>query len=55
MSKHFAIVENSLVVDCIIADNQESADTIKTDTQTCIEYVPVVIGTKYINNEFRSN
>ena len=47
--KTFAIVEDTVVVNCIVADSLEKANTLIAAGQTCVEYVIPDIGDTYVN------
>jgi len=49
--KTFAIIENGVVINCIVAESQAMAESVYSG-QTCIEYVDVEIGDTYINENF---
>lgn len=50
MSKTFAVIENGVVVNCIVAESQETAESL---TQlTCVEYLNVEVGLLYADGVF---
>lgn len=49
--KTFAIIENGVVVNCIVADNQAAAESFSAG-KTCIEFVDVEINDTYVNGQF---
>jgi hypothetical protein len=49
---NFAVIENTKVVNCITAADQETADAVTGVNQTCIEYVLVEPGDDYIDGKF---
>ena len=50
MGKTFAVIENNVVVNCIVADNKEEAEQF-TQLQ-CVEYLNVEVGFHYQNGVF---
>jgi hypothetical protein len=52
MSKHFAVIEGDTVVNCIVADSQEVANSVVAEGQACIEFVPIKRNTRYVDGQF---
>lgn len=52
MEKTFAIIENNIVVNLIVAESLEIAEQVTG--LTCIEYYVPKIGDSYIDNNFIS-
>ena len=50
MEKTFAVIENGVVVNCIVANNKEEAEEL-TQLQ-CVEYLNVEVGFHYENDVF---
>jgi hypothetical protein len=50
MEKTFAVIENDVVVNCIVATSKEEAEQI-TQLQ-CVEYLNVEVGFHYQNEVF---
>lgn len=49
--KTFAIIENGVVINCIVAQSQATAESFYPG-KTCIEYVDVEINDTYVNGSF---
>ena len=49
---NFAIIEGTTVVNCIIADNLETAQAIAGNGKNCVEYIIPESGDLYSNNAF---
>lgn len=48
--KNFAVIKDSKVINCIVAESKESAEQITGET--CIEYFLISIGWSYSNGVF---
>lgn len=49
--KTFAIIENGVVINCIVAENQATAESFYPE-KTCIEYFDVEVNDTYVNGQF---
>ena len=47
--KTFAIIENGVVVNCIVANDLQTAESFSSEEQTCIEFVDVDRGDRYVD------
>ena len=50
--KTFAIIEDGVVVNCIVANDLQTAESFSSEEQTCIEFVDVDRGDRYVDGNF---
>jgi hypothetical protein len=50
--KTFAIIENGVVVNCIVADDLQTAESFSSEGQTCVEFIDVDRGDTYVDGNF---